>query len=46
MSDPAAMNLKDLAAAIRRRKVSSVEVTKALIARIEKWQPSREQRPR
>jgi aspartyl-tRNA(Asn)/glutamyl-tRNA(Gln) amidotransferase subunit A len=34
------MNLKDLAAAIRRRKVSSVEVTKALLARIEKWQPA------
>ena len=29
------MNLKDLAAAIRRRKVSSVEVTKALLARID-----------
>ena len=36
----AEMNLKDLAAAIRRRKVSSVEVTKALLARIEKWQPT------
>jgi aspartyl-tRNA(Asn)/glutamyl-tRNA(Gln) amidotransferase subunit A len=34
------MNLKDLAAAIRRRKVSSVEVTKALMARIDKWQPT------
>ena len=40
MSDPAEMNLKDLAAAIRRRKVSSVEVTKALLARIEQWQPT------
>ena len=40
MSDIAQMNLKDLAAAIRRRKVSSVEVTKALLARIEKWQPA------
>ena len=40
MSDIAEMNLKDLAAAIRRRKVSSVEVTKALLARIEKWQPA------
>ena len=39
MSDPK-MNLKDLAAAIRRRKVSSVEVTKALLAGIEKWQPT------
>ena len=34
MSDIAKMNLKDLAAAIKRRKVSSVEVTKALLARI------------
>jgi aspartyl-tRNA(Asn)/glutamyl-tRNA(Gln) amidotransferase subunit A len=34
------MNLKDLAAAIKRRKVSSVEVTKALLARIDKWQPA------
>jgi len=40
VSDIAEMNLKDLAAAIRRRKVSSVEVTKALLARIEKWQPA------
>jgi aspartyl-tRNA(Asn)/glutamyl-tRNA(Gln) amidotransferase subunit A len=40
MSDIAEMNLKDLAAAIKRRKVSSVEVTKALLARIEKWQPA------
>jgi aspartyl-tRNA(Asn)/glutamyl-tRNA(Gln) amidotransferase subunit A len=40
MSDPTLMNLKDLAAAIKRRKVSSLEVTKALIARIDEWQPS------
>jgi aspartyl-tRNA(Asn)/glutamyl-tRNA(Gln) amidotransferase subunit A len=40
MSDIAAMNLKDLAAAIRRHKVSSVEVTKALLARIDTWQPA------
>ena len=40
MSDPAEMSLKDLAGAIRRRKVSSLEVTKALLARIEKWQPA------
>ena len=40
MSDIAEMNLKDLAAAIRRRKVSSVEVTRALLARIDKWQPA------
>jgi aspartyl-tRNA(Asn)/glutamyl-tRNA(Gln) amidotransferase subunit A len=40
VSDPAELTLKDLAAAIRRRKVSSVEITKALLARIDKWQPS------
>ena len=40
MSDIAEMNLKDLAAAIKRRKVSSVEVTKALLARIDTWQPA------
>ena len=39
MSDPAELTLKDLAAAIRRRKVSSVEATKAMLARIDKWQP-------
>lgn len=40
MSDIAEMSLKDLAAAIRRRKVSSVEVTKTLLARIDTWQPA------
>jgi len=40
VSDIAKMNLKDLAAAIKRRKVSSVEVTKALLARIDQWQPA------
>ena len=39
MSDPAELTLKDLAAAIRRRKVSSVEATETLLARIDKWQP-------
>ena len=39
MSDPTELTLKDLAAAIRRRKVSSVEATKAMLARIDKWQP-------
>ena len=39
MSDPSELTLKYLAAAIRRRKVSSVEATKALLARIEQWQP-------
>ena len=50
MSDPTQMTLKDLAAAIKRRKVSSLEVTKAMLARIEKAQPklnaSRASRPR
>jgi aspartyl-tRNA(Asn)/glutamyl-tRNA(Gln) amidotransferase subunit A len=39
VSDPSQSTLKDLAAAIRRRKVSSLEATKALLARIPKWQP-------
>src|SRR6476659_5459628 len=39
VSDPSELTLKELAAAIRRRKVSSVEATKALLARIDKWQP-------
>src|SRR5436190_6828361 len=39
VSDPSELSLKDLAAAIRRRKVSSAEATKALLARIKKWQP-------
>ena len=40
MSDVTQLTLKELAAAIRRRKVSSLEVTKAMIARIEKSQPA------
>jgi aspartyl-tRNA(Asn)/glutamyl-tRNA(Gln) amidotransferase subunit A len=40
VTDITSMNLKDLAAAIKRRKVSSVEVTRALIARIDQWQPT------
>jgi aspartyl-tRNA(Asn)/glutamyl-tRNA(Gln) amidotransferase subunit A len=39
VTEIAELNLKDLAAAIRRRKVSSVEVTTALLARIDQWQP-------
>ena len=39
MSDPAELSLAELAAAIRRRKVSSVEITRALLARIKTWQP-------
>ena len=39
MSDPTELSLTDLTAAIRRRKVSSAEITKALLARVKKWQP-------
>jgi aspartyl-tRNA(Asn)/glutamyl-tRNA(Gln) amidotransferase subunit A len=50
VSDPTELSLTDLAAAIRRRKVSSAEVTKAMLARIKKWQPkitlSRASKPR
>ena len=40
MSDPAQLSLTQVAAAIRRRKLSSVELTRALLARIERWQPA------
>jgi aspartyl-tRNA(Asn)/glutamyl-tRNA(Gln) amidotransferase subunit A len=36
--DPAELTLKEVAAAIRRRKLSSLELTRSLIARIECWQ--------
>ncbi|MFZ5692322.1 MAG: amidase [Pseudomonadota bacterium] len=39
MSDPALMSLAEAAAAIRARKLSSVEATQALLARIDQWQP-------
>ena len=39
MSDPAFMSLAEVAAAIAARKLSSVEATQALLARIEQWQP-------
>jgi len=39
VSDPATLSLTQVAAAIRRRKLSSVELTRALLARIERWQP-------
>ncbi len=38
-TDPAMLTLTELAAAIRDRKVSSVEATTALLKRIEAWQP-------
>ena len=39
MSDPALLSLTEVAAQIRERKLSSVEVTQALLARIQHWQP-------
>jgi len=39
VTDPASLTLTQIAAAIRARKFSSVEVTRALLARIERWQP-------
>jgi aspartyl-tRNA(Asn)/glutamyl-tRNA(Gln) amidotransferase subunit A len=38
--DPSTLSLQEVASAIRRRKLSSVEVTKALLTRIETWQPA------
>jgi aspartyl-tRNA(Asn)/glutamyl-tRNA(Gln) amidotransferase subunit A len=40
MSDLPELTLAEVAAAIRARKVSSVEATRALLARIETWQPA------
>jgi aspartyl-tRNA(Asn)/glutamyl-tRNA(Gln) amidotransferase subunit A len=40
VKDPAELTLKEAAAAIRGRKLSSVELTRALLARIERWQPA------
>jgi aspartyl-tRNA(Asn)/glutamyl-tRNA(Gln) amidotransferase subunit A len=39
VTDPAQLTLAEAAAAIRERKLSSVEITQALLARIERWQP-------
>jgi len=39
VTDPAQLTLKEVAAAIRRRKLSSVELTRALLERIARWQP-------
>jgi aspartyl-tRNA(Asn)/glutamyl-tRNA(Gln) amidotransferase subunit A len=39
VADPALMTLAEAAAAIRARQLSSVEATKAALARIEQWQP-------
>ena len=40
MKDPAELTLKEVAAAIRSRKLSSVELARSLLARIERWQPA------
>jgi aspartyl-tRNA(Asn)/glutamyl-tRNA(Gln) amidotransferase subunit A len=40
MKDPAGMTLTELAGALRRRKLSSVELTRSLLERIERWQPA------
>jgi aspartyl-tRNA(Asn)/glutamyl-tRNA(Gln) amidotransferase subunit A len=40
VKDPAQLTLKEVAAAIRRRKLSSVELTRSLLERIERWQPA------
>src|SRR5437588_8329696 len=39
LSDPALLSLAEVAAQIRERKLSSVEVTQAMLARIQHWQP-------
>jgi aspartyl-tRNA(Asn)/glutamyl-tRNA(Gln) amidotransferase subunit A len=39
VADPTLMSLAQAAAAIRARQLSSVEATKAALARIERWQP-------
>ena len=39
MSDPAQLSLAEAASAIRRGKLSSLEATRALLARIETWNP-------
>jgi aspartyl-tRNA(Asn)/glutamyl-tRNA(Gln) amidotransferase subunit A len=40
VTDIAALSLAEIAAAIRTKKVSSVEVTRTLLARIATWQPA------
>jgi aspartyl-tRNA(Asn)/glutamyl-tRNA(Gln) amidotransferase subunit A len=39
LTDPALLTLTETAAAIRERKLSSIELTTALLKRIEAWQP-------
>lgn len=40
MTDPASLTLAQAAAAIRARKLSSAELTRALLARVQEWQPA------
>jgi aspartyl-tRNA(Asn)/glutamyl-tRNA(Gln) amidotransferase subunit A len=40
VTDPALLSLIEAAAAIRDRQISSAELTKSLLARIELWQPA------
>jgi len=39
VTDPSLLTLTEAAAAIRKHKLSSVEVTRSLLARIKRWQP-------
>jgi aspartyl-tRNA(Asn)/glutamyl-tRNA(Gln) amidotransferase subunit A len=39
VTDPSVLTLTEAAATIREHKLSSVEVTRSLLARIERWQP-------
>ena len=40
MKDSAELTLNEVATAIQQRKLSSVELTRSLLARIERWQPA------
>jgi aspartyl-tRNA(Asn)/glutamyl-tRNA(Gln) amidotransferase subunit A len=40
VKDPAELTLTEVAAAIRRRKLSSTELTRWMLERIERWQPA------
>jgi aspartyl-tRNA(Asn)/glutamyl-tRNA(Gln) amidotransferase subunit A len=40
VTDPATLSMTEMATAIRRKKLSSLEITRALLARIEQWQPT------
>jgi aspartyl-tRNA(Asn)/glutamyl-tRNA(Gln) amidotransferase subunit A len=40
MSDPASLSLAQVAEAIRSRQLSSVEITRGLLARAREWQPT------